>query len=261
MCAFGRAKTRHNTGPVWVATVLACVVAASGAAASPPFTTDDTSTQPTGGFEVDLSAQYTRFKGGTRGTLPGLEVDYGITDNLQIGVQAPYNFAQTDGAGSNFGIGDVALTAKYRFIEADDNGWRPSFAFAPKLTLPAGSQARGLGSGQIQGFLPLWVSKQIDPWTLFGGGAYTINPGPGQLNWWYFGVGAVRSLTDSFSLGAELYHSTKPGRGQRDSTGFNIGVIYNISEVHHLMAAVGRNLINARENNEFSTLLNYQLTF
>ena len=151
--------------------------------------------------------------------------------------------------------------SKYRFIDADGDGWRPGVAFAPEISLPSGSQTRGLGNGQIGGFLPIWLTKEFDEWTVFGGGGYNINPGPDNKNWWFTGIGVTRDLSPEWTVGVEQFHTTPTASGRKDSTAFNVGVIYNVNENHHVSLAVGRNIVNARENNEFSLFLNYQLTF
>ncbi|MSP03249.1 MAG: hypothetical protein EXR07_19720 [Acetobacteraceae bacterium] len=214
-----------------------------------------------GHFEINLSGQYTRVLGGTTATVPGFEINYGVIERLQISVAAQLALSHVDGVGANAGPGDVRIALKYRFIDAAKDGWRPDVAFAPAITIPSGSQQRGLGAGQIQGFLPLWVAKEFGPWTVFGGGGYTINPGPGRLNWWFAGLGVKREIDANWSFGAEIFQTTATQRGGKDSTGFNLAALYNFNETHHIMAAVGRNLLHARENNEFSALLNYQITF
>jgi len=261
MNAFGRAATWHRIGLCTIMSVLAGALGSSVAEAGPPFLTDDTDTQEAGHFEINIAAQYIRFKGGSNGAIPSVEVNYGVTDNLQITILTPLSVAHVDGAGTHVGLGDTRLSFKFRFVEADDQGWKPNLAIAPTIILPSGNASRGLGDGQITGFVPLWVTKEFKPWTVFGGGGYNINTGTDDLNWWFFGAGVLRELDPKWTVGAEIFHSTPTGRGLKESTGLNVGVIYNISDTHHLMLAVSRNLVNARENNEFSTYLGYQLTF
>jgi hypothetical protein len=229
--------------------------------AGPPFVTDDPDTPDANHFEINLAAQYRRFKGGSEAAVPSLEVIYGVTNTLQISIETPLALAHVDGVGTNVGIGDVELAVKYRFIQSDDWGWRPSVAIEPTIFMPGGSQARGLGSGQIQEFLPIWLEKDFNQWTIFGGGGYIINPGVNRTNWWFTGIGVLRELNPEWTVGAEIFHTTPTERGAKDNTAFNLGVIYNINDVHHLLMSVGRNLINARQNNEFSTFIGYQATF
>jgi hypothetical protein len=253
--------SRWSKRAVPVVLTLLATSWASPLSAGPPFVTDDPDSPDANHFEINLAAQYTRFQGGSDAAVPSLEVIYGVTNTLQISILTALAMAHVDGVGTNFGPGDVELAVKYRFIQSDDWGWRPSIAIEPTIMLPGGSQARGLGSGQIQGFLPIWLSKDFNQWTVFGGGGYNINPGVNRMNWWYTGIGILRELNPEWTVGAEIFHTTPTDRGAKDNTGFNIGVIYNISEVHHLLVSAGRNLVNARQNNEFSTYIGYQATF
>jgi hypothetical protein len=236
------------------------ILSAGPALAGAPFVTDDADTPDAQHFEIDLAAQYTRFQGGSAATVPSLEVNYGVTDKLQVSILTPLAMSHIDGTGTNIGLGDIEFGVKYRFIEADDWGWKPSVAFAPSIVMPSGSEARGLGSGQIGAFLPIWLTKEFNQWTVFGGGGYNINPGFDRRNWWFTGIGVTRELTPKWTLGVEVFHTTPTDRDAKDNTAFNVGAIYNISDTHHLLVAVGRNLVNARENNAFSAYIGYQLT-
>jgi hypothetical protein len=241
--------------------LLAVMVWTAPAFSGVPFVTDDADSPDAGHFEINIAAQYTRFQGGSVSAIPSVEVNYGLTRTVELTIEAPLAMSHVDNVGTNVGIGDVRLSVKYRFIDADDWGWRPAVAFYPAISLPSGSEVRGLGEGRMQGFLPIWISKEFNQWTVFTGGGYNINPGLARRNWWFAGLGVTRELDPAWTIGAEIYHSTPIANGVKSNTGFNVGVIYNISDVHHLLLSVGRNLINARENNELSTYVGYQLTF
>jgi hypothetical protein len=241
------------------ASIALSILGASTAWAGAPFVTDDADTPEAGHFEINIAAQYLRFQGGSAGTTPSVEVNYGVTDKLQVTILTPLAMAHIDHVGTNVGIGDTELSVKYRFVDADDWGWKPSIAFAPLLIVPSGSEQRGLGGGQMQGFLPIWLTKEINQWTIFGGGGYNINPGVERKNWWFTGVGVTRELTPEWTVGVEIFHTTPTEKDAKDNTAFNVGAIYNISNSHHVMVSVGRNLINARENNEFSAYIGYQI--
>jgi hypothetical protein len=46
-----------------------------------------------------------------------------------------------------------------------------------------------------------------------------------------------------------------------DSTGFNVGAIYDISENWHVLASVGSGMQNQSSTNQFSYYAGLQLTF
>jgi len=210
---------------------------------------------------VHLAAQYTRFQSGSLGDVPSLEVNYGVFNNLQATVLVPMGLSQVSGVGTNVGFGDVEVELKFRFVEEDDSGWRPAIAIAPQINLPSGSEARVLGAGRFTGFIPIWLSKDINEWTVFGGGGPNINPGPDQKNWWYAGLGLLRELSPEWTVGGEVYYNSPEENGQKNAMGFNLGVIYTISDHYQVLFSAGRNLINARDTNQFSTYIGMQFNF
>ena len=49
--------------------------------------------------------------------------------------------------------------------------------------------------------------------------------------------------------------------GVKESTGFNVGMVYDLSEHWHLLSSVGTGLQNRNETNQFSYYAAVQLTF
>lgn len=243
--------------------LLLCAALAIGksAWAGPPFRTDDPEPVELGHWEVYGFAQATHAKGDTAGTLPGLEVNYGALPDLQLHLVAPLAFDRPDGSGTQFGPGDIELGTKYRFIHEDEDGWRPQIGIFPLLELPTGDQTRGLGTGRVHAFLPLWLQKSIGQWLTYGGGGYWINPGAGNKNYWFVGWLVQRQVTEHLALGGEIFHQTADTSGGKDSTGFNLGGVYDLSENYHLLFSAGRGLQNATSTNEFSYYLALQWTF
>ena len=77
-----------------------------------------------------------------------------------------------------------------------------------------------------------------------------------------FSAGCVqRQVTDALAIGGEVFHQTADVVGGRDSSGFNLGAVYDFTENHHLLVSAGRGLQNAASANELSYYLAYQLTF
>ena len=251
----------HSCRYVPIGVLFTVKLAAPSAFAGPPFVTDDPDTPAKNHFEINLAGQYTRFQGGSIGNVPSLEVNYGVLDNLEATILVPMGMSQVSGVGTNVGFGDIELSFKYRFIEEDSWGWRPSVAIAPQINLPSGSEARGLGAGWFTGFIPVWLSKDFSQWTVFGGGGPNVNTGPDQKNWWFAGLGLLRELSPAWTVGGEVYYNSPEQTGQKSAVGFNIGLIYTINDNYQILFAAGRNLINARDTNQFSTYIGMQFNF
>ncbi|HXQ52499.1 MAG TPA: hypothetical protein VN802_15500 [Stellaceae bacterium] len=234
---------------------------APGAIAGPPFRTDDPEPVDYQHWEVYGFSQATHVQGDTAGILLGIEVNYGALPDLQLHVIAPVAFDAPSGAGTRFGYGDTELGVKYRFVEEDEDGWRPQIGVFPQFEAPTGDAHRGLGAGHAREFFPVWLQKSFGSWLTYGGGGYWNNPGAGNKNYWFAGWLLQRQVTDDLALGGELFHQTADTAGGHDSTGFNLGGIYDITENYHLLFSAGRGLQDVPDTNEFSYYVAIQWTF
>ena len=245
-----------------VAGAAACFAASvAGAHAGPPFRTDDPVPVDYQHWEVYGFSTATHVEGDTSGTLPGVELNYGVLPDVQLHLIAPVAFDAPSGSGTKFGMGDTELGVKYRFVQEDENGWRPQIGIFPLVEAPTANESRGLGTGHEQIFLPVWIQKSFGAWTTYGGGGYWHNPGAGNKNYWFAGWLVQRQVTDDLALGAEIFHQTADTDGGSDSTGFNLGAVFDLTENYHLLVSAGRGLENAPHTNEFSYYAAFQWTF
>jgi hypothetical protein len=228
--------------------------------AGPPFVTDDTETTAAQHWQTYLSANGTYGRQDSTGSLPNLEIDYGASKDVEVHVASGPVFDRAPGAKTYYGLGDTEFGAKYRLMDEDGWGWIPALAFSPLIQIPSGDEARGLSSGQTHAFLPLWLERTFDSWTTYGGGGLWINPGSGNQNYWFGGWALQKQITDTFAIGGELFYQGPTTIGYRDGTGFNLGAIYDLSDEYHLLASVGRGLINVSTTNDFSWYVALQWT-
>lgn len=232
-------------------------LAVPAAAAGPPFITDDPEPVEFHHWEVYIASQYFNFHqpAGAYGTGPHLEVNYGPAPNLQVHLIAPMAWADFPG-GTNYGYGDTELGAKYRFVQ--ETSKRPQIGTFPLLEVPTGSEARGLGTGRVDWFVPVWIQKTWGSVTSYGGGGYWHNSGLGGRDYWYGGWQAQYQLTKPFALGAEIFYTTSQYFGFSDRTAFNIGWIYDFDEGHHLMFSAGTQIAGQKGTQMY---IAYQWTF
>jgi hypothetical protein len=181
--------------------------------------------------------------------------------NLQLAAIIPQGYAVPDGGHASFALYDIEVGAKYRFISPDEKDWFPQVAVYPQILVPVGNQKFGFSTGHAQIFLPIWLQKDFGPWTAYGGGGYWINPGAGNKNYAFLGAALWRNIDDRLHLGAEIFHQTSPAADVKESTGFDVGVIYDLSENWHLLGAAGTGLQNRVETNRFSYYIAASLTF
>lgn len=233
------------------ATVCAVVLLAavsSPATAGPPFITDDPEPTDTGHFENYLYVQGTRAGATTSGPAEGIEINYGALADTQLTASIPLN--SNPGPG---GIGVVfapfSLGVKYRFIEEDDDGWRPQVAVFPQMQIPSGSASHSVPT---TGLLPVWMQKSFGRWTAFGGGGLTLNPGAGNRDFAIWGGALMRQMSDHLQLGAEMFGETRSSLQIGGSAAVGIGALYDLSENWHLIGSVNTGIVNRRQNDSYA---------
>jgi hypothetical protein len=227
----------RRSGRALAAAFAALLLPAAPALAGPPYVTDDPEPTRTGGWENYVYVSGTNVQGGAAGQA-GVELNYGGAKDLQLSASLPLNF--DTGGGGRIGGGDVDLGAKYRFLHADDHGWRPDVAIFPALSLPSG--ARALDTGHPSLFLPVWAEKDFGKWSVFGGGGYDLNPGRGLKDYTLSGVALTRAVSRRLNLGVELYHQTPATVGGPALTNLGFGAIYQLTRHWALMASGGPGL-------------------
>lgn len=229
--------------------------------AGPPFVTDDPEPVDYGHWEVYGFSTGTHVEDDTSGTLAGVEVNYGAAPELQLHMIVPLAFDNPAGNGIRMGAGDIELGVKYRLVDPGEDDWWPQIGVFPLVEVPTGDAQRELGTGHLREFLPVWMQKDFDKWTTYGGGGYWINPGAGNKNYWFVGWLLQRQVTDNLALGGELFHQTPDTIGGKQTSGFNVGGIYDFTDHYHLLFSAGRGLQNAAQTDEFSYYLGLQWTF
>jgi hypothetical protein len=239
-----------------VALVLSMALGVSSVLASPPFKTDDPEPVEYQHWEINIASQYANDRDGVSSTAPHFEVNYGLRPNVELHLLVPFSYDRPRGGPTLYGLGDVELGVKYRFVQ--ETSKVPMVAISPMVHLPSGNSSRGLGAGEPQLFLPLWLEKSWVPWQTYGGGGYWINPGDHNQNYWFFGWQVQRQIADWLAVGAEIFYQTPPVRYGKYETGYTVGAIIDFTENHHLLCSVGSDI---RGPNLFSYYLAYQWTW
>jgi hypothetical protein len=224
--------------------------------AGPPFITDDPEPVEFQHWEIYIAAQYKHDRDQDSSTLPHLEINYGAIPNIQIHLIAPLVYVKPEGSESQYGYGDTEFGVKFRFIQETD--YIPQVGIFPMVEFPTGDHGKSLGNGRTQYFLPVWLQKSWGPWTTYGGAGYWINPGEGNKDWWQFGWQIQREITKMLTLGTELYYRTSSTENGKDTTGYTLGAIINITENHHILLSAGQDINGP---NYLFVYIAYQLTF
>jgi hypothetical protein len=224
-----------------VAGLLSCGVASAG----PPYVTDDPAPTDRGQWEIYAFAGGSHVDGSTGGEA-GLDVNCGCAPDLQCTVVVPMAYEHSDGFHSGMGVVETAL--KWEFLHQQEDGARPDVAFFPRVFWPTAPSR--FASQHANVLLPLWIGKDFDAWSTFGGGGYQFNPGNGNKDFWLGGIALTRSLHEGLSVGAEVYHRSADATDGHALTALGFGVDWSVSPHWSLLASIGPGLQNASEKME-----------
>jgi len=220
-------------------------LAAQPAWAGPPYTTDDPEPTPTGHWEDRVFVLGVASPGDLSGQ-SGFDINYGAAKNLQLTLIAPLDYDHA--AHTEVGPGNIQVSAKYEIWRQSAHGFLPEVAIFPQINLP--TQARGFGSARLGAFLPIWAQKDFGSWSIFGGGGYDINPGPGRRNFTLAGWAVTHQVTKRFNLGMEIHHETPSTVGGKALTVVAAGAVYQLTTHFSLMASAGPGVQQARSAGE-----------
>ena len=205
----------------WFVLAIAFLSPAS-AHAQLPFYTDDSDTTPKGKFHLELSNEHDWLQ---RSSFPGIRqnttvftLNYGLTDRIELGVNAPLIkiFNDRNSRLENpDGIGDTQFGVKVRLLDEREGSKLPATAVVFYVEAPTGSVRKQIGSGLVDYWLYGVLQKSFTKRTtgrlnggiLFSGNESTgligIQSTRGQV---FTGNGSlVRNFTPRLRLGAELF--------------------------------------------------------
>jgi hypothetical protein len=205
------------------------------ATATMPLVTEDTGTQGTGKWQLELGSQYEHdhendVKENDVEVAPVLT--YGLTDTTDVIVGIPCQSLreQEEGVATRgSGFGDASFEVKWRFYEKDGL----SFAIKPGITLPTGNNDKGLGTGKV-GYGAFFIAtRELKPWTFHVNLGYQRNENvqDARKDIWY------ASLASEYELSKHLRGVGNIGAGRSDNpaSGSNPafllgGLIYALSD-------------------------------
>jgi len=230
------------------------------ALAGPPFVTDDPEPVEYQHWEVNYSAAKTWRNQESSAAMPSIDINYGLTQDLQIHVQPRYSYEKTINNKAS-GFDNTEMGMKYRFINIDYGGLSLMVGTYPIIELPTGNSSLRSNMEKAKTFIPVWVQFNQDKWTSYGGIGYRINPGLNNQNSWYFGTAFLYQLTPSLQLGVEIFHETPDTLISQSFTGFNLGGRYQLIKDYNLLISAGRGLINIEPTNKCSIYIALQALY
>jgi len=240
----------------WTIVAAAMVAPLCPAWAGPPYVSDDPQLTDYKHFEIYSFSNGTATRGDLAGA-SGIDFNYGAAPDLQLTATLPAGFDRPAGGKTSFGLSNIELAAKYRFLHQDSFGLDVSIF--PRIFLPSGSGAVGNSAPAL--LLPIWVQKDwAGGWSAFGGGGCVVSPQPSQ-NFCIAGGVVTYQILPKLQVGTELFHQTADRAGTPASTSLGVGLRYDINETYHLLGYVRRGIQNASETDQVSWYASVLFTF
>lgn len=229
------------------------------AQAGPPFQTDDPTPVDYGHYEAYIFGTLDGTPAELDPVAPAFEFNWGAVPNIQLHAILPFGavipsnspiYAPGGQGPSAYGLTDMELGIKYGFIRQTKH--RPQIGSFTMFEIPTGSYSRGLGVGKAWYKLPLWVAKDIGPWSLDGGAGYTVVPQTGYRNFPYGGFLVKRVVSKKLELSAEVFSHAREGFAAAQtqaSTMIDAGGYYHFkSPGLQLLFAYGHSIAGQTEN-------------
>lgn len=246
----------------WKSVFLFLFLLAAGRAwgQGPPYQTDDPVPVEYGHYEAYIfgSADGTPVEMDSTG--PAVEFNWGAIPTIQLhaivplGAIVPSNnpaYLPAGTGASAFGPTDIETGIKWAWIK--ESKYFPQIGTFTMFELPTGSYSNGLGVGKVWYKVPLWLQKNIGPWTLDGGAGETIVPQFQYRSFSYGGFLVKRDIVhNKLELGAEAFSHGAEGYATpqiRGSTMIDIGGYYHFKNPdHQFLFAYGHSVSGLTEN-------------
>lgn len=181
-----------------------------------PFYTDDADVTTRHRFHLEISNQQSWLQ---RSALPALrqnttvfQLNYGVTSNFELGMDAPLIFLSQQQTPLTVGHGDFNITFKLRLRPERPESPMPGITLSCAIETPTGSVRKQLGSGIADYGCNSVLQKLIGFWTLrvnngaiFSGNTLTGLVGLRAKGFVYNGGGSItRDVTSRLLLGVEI---------------------------------------------------------
>lgn len=227
--------------------IIICLTLAAlirSAIAGPPYLSDDPEPTDYKHYEIYTFGDGTSTHAGTDGET-GMDFNYGAAPNLQLTATLPFGFGSDIGAPGRFGVSNIELAAKYRFLRQSQIGWE--VAVFPRLFLPSPSN---VGDRNASLLLPIWLQRDLgNDWTTFGGGGcqlFADSTRDSCIAGWVL----THKFTSNLQLGMELFHQS-PAASTPASTSLGLGAIYDLNKTYHLLGYIRTGLQNRDQTDLF----------
>lgn len=197
---------------------------------------DDPGTPGNRKWEINLSVAFEHRPNETSYDAPGIDLNYGVGEHIQLTLQGGPVLLQRSGRGVIGGLGGTEAAVKWRFLDEEKSGVDASMFPRVIFNLAQSSVRRGLADDGTRFQIPFQVAKTFGRFHAdaeFGPVTSTV----GRSEWLYGIVGGV-DVTKTTMLMAELQGTSRTNFTQ-DYLTVNVGLRQKLTDSCILIASLG----------------------
>ena len=154
----------------------------------------------------------------------------GVTEQLELTIEAE-PLVWLRGADDEIGPGNVALGAKYRFLDAREGSWVPALAWLPSAKLPVTDPPIGTGKADFRSLLlaSFALPEQVSVDLNAGLAANGQRRPSGYLLQALVAATVSRDFADVWTLFTDVFYSSREDRDSRDSVQLDAGIVWRVA--------------------------------
>jgi hypothetical protein len=198
--------------------------------------TDDPGTPGDRKWEINLSVAFEHRTNASSYDAPGIDLNYGVGEHLQLTLQGGPVLLKRSGHGIIGGIGGTEAAVKWRFLDEEKSGVDVSMFPRVIFNVSQASIRRGLAEDGTRFQIPFQIAKTLGQFHVdaeFGPRVSTVGPAE-----WLYGIVGGIDLTKTTSVMAELQGTSRTNFTQGSLT-VNLGVRQKLTDSCNLLASLG----------------------
>lgn len=171
-----------------------------------PLTTEDAGVADKGDFQLEVAADYTEQDNNDKNYLLIFTPIYGITETMELSIEAPYIFIRPEKGHNGQGFSDINVVLKTLIIP--ERGTNPAFLLKTQIKLSNGDDGKGLGSGDEDVGLVAVISKVLEPFIIHANAGYTFvgeKTDDSLKDYMLYGIACEYYLNGKVRIAGELY--------------------------------------------------------
>ena len=201
--------------------------------------TDDPGTPGDGKFEVNLAIAFEHRPGETSFDAPGIDINYGVGDRIQLTLQGGPVVLKRSDHGAIGGLGGTEAALKWRFIDDEKTGITMSMFPRVIFNISRSAARRGLADDGTRFQIPLQFAKAFPGFDLnLEWGPLVSTVGPSE---WLYGVVVGVDVSKTTAVMAEL-HGTSRTNFSDDVLAVNFGIRQKLNDHCIFIGSLGHEL-------------------